>query len=41
MLKNRRFNVVLISKDKALPLNLDNPQGQMVNYNGKAISVKL
>ena len=41
MLKNRRFNVVFISKDNAQPLNLDNPQGQMVNYNGKAISVKL
>jgi alpha-D-xyloside xylohydrolase len=41
MLKNRRFNVVLISKDKVQPLNLDDPQGQMVDYNGKAISVKL
>ena len=41
MLKNRRFNVVLITKDHPQPLNLDNPEGQLVQYNGKAISVKL
>lgn len=41
MLKNRRFNVVLISKDNAQPLNLDNPAGKLVQYNGKAVSVKL
>jgi alpha-D-xyloside xylohydrolase len=41
MLKQRRFNVVLISKDNAKPLNLDNPEGKMVEYNGKEVSVKL
>ncbi|MBQ7988790.1 MAG: DUF5110 domain-containing protein, partial [Bacteroidaceae bacterium] len=41
MLKNRRFNVVLISADNAKPLNLDNPEGKLVNYNGKAVSVQL
>jgi hypothetical protein len=41
MLKNRRFNVVLITKDAPQALNLDNPKGQMVDYNGKAVSVKL
>ncbi|MCR4853791.1 MAG: DUF5110 domain-containing protein [Prevotella sp.] len=41
MLKNRRFNVVVVSKDKPQPLNLENPQGQMIQYNGKAVSVKL
>lgn len=41
MLKNRRFNVVLVSKDKVQPLNLDNPEGKMVSYSGKALSVKL
>jgi alpha-D-xyloside xylohydrolase len=41
MLKNRRFNVVLITKDAPQALNLDNPKGQLVDYNGKAISVKL
>ena len=41
MLKNRRFNVVLITKDNPTPLNLDNPEGKMVQYNGKAISTKL
>jgi alpha-D-xyloside xylohydrolase len=41
MLKNRRFNVVLITKDAPQALNLDNPEGRMVEYNGKAISVKL
>ena len=41
MLKNRRFNVVLITKDAPKPLNLDNPEGTMVNYNGKAVTCKL
>ena len=41
MLKNRRFNVVLISKDAPKPLNLENPEGKMVNYNGKAVSIQL
>ena len=41
MLKNRRFNVVLITGDAPKPLNLDNPEGKMVQYAGKAISVKL
>ena len=40
MLKNRQFNVVLITKDNAKPLDLDNPEGKLVNYNGKAVSVK-
>ncbi len=41
MLKQRRFNVVLITKDQAKPLNLDNPEGKMVQYAGKEVSVKL
>ena len=41
MLKNRRFNVVLVTKDAPKPLDLENPEGKMVNYNGKAISVQL
>ena len=41
MLKQRRFNVVLITKDAPHALNLDNPEGVMVQYNGKAVSVKL
>ena len=41
MLKQRRFNVVLITKDQAKPLNLDNPEGTMVQYAGKEVSVKL
>ena len=41
MLKNRRFNIVLITKDAPKALDLDNPQGTMVQYNGKAVSVKL
>jgi alpha-D-xyloside xylohydrolase len=41
MLKQRRFNVVLISKDTPKALNLENPEGKMVEYNGKTISVKL
>ena len=41
MLKNRRFNVVLISADNARPLNLDNPEGHMVQYSGKTVKVQL
>ena len=41
MLKNRRFNIVLISKDTAKALNLDNPEGKMVNYSGKEVRVVL
>ena len=41
MLKARRFNVVLISKDAPKALDLDNLEGTMVQYNGKAVSVQL
>ena len=41
MLKDRRFNVVLVTADKARELNLENPQGTMVSYNGKLVSVQL
>ncbi len=41
MLKNRRFNVVLITKDQPRELNMENPEGKMVEYKGKAISVSL
>jgi alpha-D-xyloside xylohydrolase len=37
MLKNRRFNVVYITKDHPQPLNLDNPEGKLVEYNGKTV----
>ena len=41
MLKNRQFNVVLITKDAPKALNLENPDGKLVQYNGKAVSVQL
>ena len=41
MLKQRRFNVVLITKNAPKPLNLDNPEGKMVDYAGKPVSVQL
>ena len=41
MLKNRRFNVVLVSKDAPKPLNLENPEGVMVDYNGKTVTCNL
>ena len=41
MLKERRFNVVLVSKDGAKALDLESPQGKMVNYSGKAVTVNL
>ena len=37
MLKQRRFNIVYIDGEHAHPLNLDNPKGKMVTYNGKEI----
>ena len=41
MLKNREFNVVLVSKDHIQPINLENPSGKLVKYNGKNITIKL
>ena len=41
MLRQRRFNVVYVTKDQPRPLNMENPEGAMVSYNGKAISVRL
>ena len=41
MLKNRRFNVVLVKKDAPVELNLESPKGIMVNYSGKSTQVKL
>ena len=41
MLKNRRFNVVLITKDAPKALNLDSPEGKLVSYSGKFTSVSL
>lgn len=41
MLKERRFNIIFITKEKPQPLNLDNPQGTLVTYNGKSITTNL
>ena len=41
MRKNRRFNVVFVSKDNAKSLNLTNPEGLLVNYSGKELKVQL
>ena len=41
MLRQRRFNVVYVTKDLPRPLNLENPEGTIVSYSGKAISVRL
>ena len=41
MLKNRRFNVVLITKDAPKPLNFNNPEGKLVEYNGKPVNIQL
>ena len=41
MLKQRRFNVVLVSGDRPQALNLDNPEGKMVPYDGKTVRVQL
>ena len=41
MLKQRRFNVVLVSKDHPRSLNLDAPEGKLVEYSGKAVTIQL
>ena len=41
MLKKRRFNVVTVSREKAQELNLENPAGTMVDYEGKSVTVSL
>ena len=41
MLKNRRFNIVLMTKDAPKALDLEAPVGKIVEYNGKAVSVNL
>ncbi|MGN1253055.1 MAG: DUF5110 domain-containing protein, partial [Prevotella sp.] len=42
MLKNRRFNVVLVDKDHARGVNIDNNvDGKVVKYSGKAVKVNL
>jgi len=41
MLKQRRFNIVYVTKTQAKSLNLENPEGRMVEYNGRETTVKL
>ena len=41
MLKQRRFNVVLVSSDHPRPLDLDAPEGKLVEYSGKPVTVQL
>jgi alpha-D-xyloside xylohydrolase len=41
MLKNRRFNVVLVTKDSPRALDLDSPEGKIVSYTGKATKISL
>ena len=41
MLKKRRFNIVLVSRENTRPLNLENPEGKMVEYNGRQVEVTL
>lgn len=40
MLKNRRFNVIFVSKENAKPLNFDRNEGIIVQYSGKKISIR-
>ena len=40
MLQKRRFNVVLITADQPRALDLESPQGRMVDYSGKQVSVQ-
>ena len=41
MLESRRFNVVLVTKESPRPLDLESPEGRMVEYAGRLVSVQL
>ncbi len=41
MLKDRRFNVVFVRKDTPRELDMENPEGVMVNYSGKPAKIQL
>ena len=41
MAESRHFNVVFVGKDDNKALDLDNPEGKMVEYSGKSIEVEL
>jgi hypothetical protein len=41
MLKQRRFNIVLVTPNNAQPLASGKANGTLVNYTGKALSVNL
>ncbi len=41
MLKQRRFNIVLITKETPKQLDLNTPEGKMIQYNGKEMKVSL
>lgn len=41
MLAQRRFNVVVVGADKPKALNMENPKGKLVKYNGKEIKLRL
>ena len=41
MLKQRRFNIVLVTPHQAQPLASGKANGRLVNYTGKALSVNL
>ena len=41
MLKQRRFNIVLITKKAPKQLDLNTPEGKMIQYNGKEMKVSL
>lgn len=40
-LRKRQFNVVYVSPQQPRTLNLNNPEGQLVNYTGKAVKIQL
>ncbi len=41
MLKQRRFNIVLITKEAPKQLDLNTPEGKLIQYNGKEMKVSL
>ena len=41
MLAERKFNIVMVAKNKALGINIAEEHDKLVNYNGRKVAIKL
>ena len=40
MLRQRKFNIVWVTKDNKTGIDLQNSKGKTVNYNGRSVSIR-